>query len=156
MKRIKISKKMKEIRSSTDYDLVKIVNDMKNYYNTNNFENKVLLRRLNELSVEKFYFDTLQGSLIGLVVSALLMDIGLLEGLSKILDAGFKNSMIAGMFAINIIIVILIIIAAIILGTINFFKYLQYKFIKSDVLNNYLDEVEEEIIRDILQKRIKT
>ncbi|WP_407372322.1 hypothetical protein [Carnobacterium sp.] len=154
MRRENISKGIKGIRNKRNYDLTSIVNDMNVYYSNNDFTNKVLLERLHQLRVDKLYMDSFQGGIVGLLIGALAMDSDTATSIRVLTKEAFSTSKFGGFVMIVAFLIMLLTLAGVLLGTIYFIKFTYYKLVKSDVVGNFLDEKEVEIIKQILNNRI--
>lgn len=154
MKKRTLSKNIRGIKSSASYDVKSIVNEIKKYYNDNNFSNEILLERLQQLRVEKLYMDSLQGAIVGLLIGVLAMDSNIANTAIDLTKDSFSTNIFIGLVVLIALLIIILIVAGIVLATINFIKFMYYKMVKSDVVENFLDEKEIEIIMQILNDRI--
>lgn len=155
MRRTKLSKEMKDVRNKKNYDISSIINDMKIYYSSNNFDNETLLERLHQLKLDKLYIDSFHGAMVGLFVGliALASEVG--NSATKLIKDAFTVDIFYGFVMMVTFLIIIIILASFVLGAIKFIKFTYYKIVKSAVLGDFLDEKEGEIINQILNERIE-
>lgn len=149
-----MTKGIKYIRNKRNYDVSSTIKEMKVYYSNNNFDNEILLKRLHQLKVDKLYMDSFQGGLVGLLIGAVAVDSEVADSVADSLKEAFSAGIFEGFIMIILFLVFLLLFAGILLGTIKFIKFSYYKVVKSDVINNFLDEKEEEIIKQILNDRL--
>ncbi|MER2110038.1 MAG: hypothetical protein ABS889_03790 [Desemzia incerta] len=154
MKKSTLSKNIKEIKSSASYDVKFIVNEIKKHYHDNDFSNEILLKRLQQLRVEKLYMDSFQGGIVGLLIGALAVDTSSSSSVIEQIQSTFATNKAAGIMMVIMLLIIFIIFAGIVLATLHFIKFLYYKMVKSAVLGDYIDEKETEIIMQILDDKL--
>lgn len=156
MKKEKIPKGIKDIRNKRNYDLSSTINEMKEYYSNNNFDNIILLERLHQIKADKLFMDSFLGGIIGLLLGAIVLDSDAANSVTVATKAAFSSSMFAGFVMIVAFLIIFLILVIVLLVAIYLVKFTFHYFVKSDVVGNFLDEKEMEIINQILNDRINS
>lgn len=156
MKKKKILKGIKDIRNKREYDLSSTINDMKSYYSDNNFDNIVLLERLHQIKADKLFMDSFLGGIIGLLLGALVLNSDVANSATATAKAAFSSGMFTGFVILVSLLIIFLIFVIVFVSGIYLIKFMYQKIVKSDVVANFLDEKEVEIINQILNDRINS
>lgn len=154
MKKNTLSKNIKGIKSSASYDVKSIVNEIKKFYYDNDFSNEILLKRLQQLRVEKLYMDSFQGGIVGLLIGALVVDSSSSSSVIEQIQSVFSTDKVAGIMMVVMLLLVFLFFAFIVWAALHFIKFLYYKMVKSAVLGDFIDEKETEIIMQILNHKL--